>query len=391
MWFVPGGYQGPTEIRQTTGIEQFAGGRRVELARAGLASIPSLSLSDLKGVVESAEGYGENQQPTVIRFAAGMGQGVLVAYDLDQPPFAEWNDRNRLATRLIDLVLDPAAKNSQGQADIGPVAHLGFDDLVGQLRRAWDRFSEVRHVSFGWIAGLTAIYLRPLIGPIDYWFVGRTGRPTLTWLTFPLAAIAFTTLAAVLTYHWKGSQVLLRQVTLIDADLATGRVRGTSWAHLYCPNSQRLAIALEPTKLDDNPSLPEFATHEANGSAKPWPATRQAITSWQGLPGPGFGGLDRSDRITSFRDPYRLAFETVNVEQLQGRLVDFPIATHSSRAFVSQWWQTFSRDDSQTELFASKDSVVSGRVTNPFPADLDDAYILFDRWAFKIGRLAIRN
>ncbi|MCA9148009.1 MAG: hypothetical protein KDA92_01855 [Planctomycetales bacterium] len=363
-WFTPGEFLGTTTLRQTTGIEQFAGARRIETATGLAGGIAVAEIRPARGVVEATEGYGDNRLATIVRFASGMGQGIFVGYDLDQEPFAQWKDREKLAGQLLERVLSPVNKGQREQSDIGPVAHLGFDDLAGQLRRALDRFPGVKNISFGWVAGLTVLYLL-LIGPLDYWLIRRLDRPSLTWFTFASYVVGFTAIAVYLVSTWKGNTLQASQVALVDASLETSEVRGTTWAHIYSPQSTRVSIDLD---LSDIPTPRTTPPTQPHGQA----------VSWQGLPGAGFGGLERSDKSASFHDPYQIT--------PAGSIAQFPIATHSSRALIGQWWTTLS-DTSRTELFASRDSVVSGQITNPFAADLSDVYVLFDRWAYKLGNI----
>ena len=371
-WLVPGDLEGVVKQRQTTGIEQFAEAtRRLDQVRSeGLVfELPMSVIAHPRGKVEATEGFGTQQSPAVIRGTVGLGRVVFVAFDLDQPPFTAWPDQPRLLAKLLSLALAQAGEEETVRSGLGPVAHVGFGDLIGQLRHALDQFSGVRLVPFSWIAALIAIYIT-IIGPLDYWLLRRWGRTEWTWLTFGLSVVAFTALAGFLAYLWKGHDFRCNQVTLIDVDLPSGTVRGTTWAHLFSPRTSQMALQTEPRAPLD------------------WVSPPQQATSWQGLPGDGFGGLDRRDRTTTFEGPYQLSLELRAPDEANVRLARFPMAAWASQSLLGQWWGQVAWPTGSTQLTAGLDATLSGTITNPLPEDIDDAYLVYDRWAYRLGHVA---
>ena len=70
------------------------------------------------------------------------------------------------------------------------LTHLGYDDLIGQLRAALDQFPGVSLVNFTTVSVLTIVYLL-LIGPGDFLLLSRLRLPRhITWLTLPVVALA---------------------------------------------------------------------------------------------------------------------------------------------------------------------------------------------------------
>ena len=371
-WLLPGELEGVANQRQTTGIEQFAeASRRLDqVGSSGFSfSLPMAVIRHPRGKVEATEGFGAQQSAAVIRGTVGLGRVVFVALDLDLPPLSEWPDRPRLLARLLGFALDEAGDDESVHSGLGPVTHVGFSDLSGQLRHALDQFSGVRLVPFSWIAGLMVAYIA-IIGPLDYWLLRRWGRAEWTWLSFGFSVIVFTALAVVLAHRWKGHEFRCNQVTLIDMDLASGRVRGTTWAHLFSPRTSQLALQTQPR------------------AAFTWVTPPQQATSWQGLPGDGFGGLDRSDRIETFKRPYQLMLDVNAPAAANVRMEHFPMAAWSSQSLLGQWWGTVDWPEGVTRLTAGLDAKVSGSITNPLPVDIEEAYLVYDRTAYRLGRLA---
>src|SRR5690606_12861597 len=107
--------------------------------------------------------------------------------------------------RLLDLAWGPAERVDMDVSS--RVSHVGYTDLIGQLRAALDQFPAVRLVPFSLVALLIAIYIL-LIGPLDYLLLRRWGgRFTWTWLTWSMAVIAFCGLAYGLDFWWKGDRL----------------------------------------------------------------------------------------------------------------------------------------------------------------------------------------
>ena len=78
------------------------------------------------------------------------------------------------------------------------------------------------------MAGLVFIYIL-WIGPGDYFLVKRLlKRMELTWITFPVMVLSVSLGAYLLAYHLKGDQLRINQVNLVDVDVETGLVRGTT-------------------------------------------------------------------------------------------------------------------------------------------------------------------
>ena len=361
---VPGRVMGVLDQRQTTGLEQYVRADvRLDRDAQGRFAMPMADLELAHGRVETWVGFGNDQRPCITRAAVGLGQVVFAGVDLDSELFDEWPDRGKLLEKLLDLTLDGVYDQTY-RSEVG--LGVGYTDLVGQVRGALDQFRGVRLVPFSWIAGLAAIYIL-VMGPLDYWLLNRWKRPELTWYTFLVTVIAFSFLATWLAFRWKGYDALINQITVIDADLASGQTRGITWAHLYSPKTQRVDVASRPT----------FAIAAPKGSS----------TSWQGLPGDGFGGLNRRDATSPFDEGYECQVDIGKVEAATIDLQQMPIAVWSSRSIAGHWWGQNAWQDIATESFLTPTTEGSliGSITNPWPVDLKNTVLIYDRWAYRIG------
>jgi hypothetical protein len=186
-------------------------------------------------------------------------------------------------------------------------------------------------------------------------------------LTFGLSVFLFTGLAVVLANHWKGDQLRSNQVTLLDVAVPSGTVRGTTWAHVFSPRTRQVTLQTEPNVSFD------------------WSVPVQQVTCWQGLPGDGFGGLDRRRHAESFRRPYQVQLQFASPELADARFQNFPIPAWSSRDLLGQWWGQARLAPGNTQLTAGADASLSGSIVNPLAIDLSDVYLVYERWALRVG------
>ena len=113
------------------------------------------------------------------------------------------------AQLLVSQILQqihPMIQDQNESAEVGQVAHVGYTDIIGQLRGALDQFSGVTLFAFSWVAVLLGVYVL-LIGPGDYFFLnrvlGRHGQASFRpgnldpWQDFQLRQSARQTTGAV--------------------------------------------------------------------------------------------------------------------------------------------------------------------------------------------------
>src|SRR5262249_6258226 len=115
--------------------------RQVEIACVQLGP-------DMHGLVwEEREGDDREQRPIVLQSSCGLGRVVLVAFDLDAPPFSTWEGQGGFWKRLHNEI---APHQSAVNADqpIGPWGQGG--ELGMDLKRGLENFEEVPVISFGW-------------------------------------------------------------------------------------------------------------------------------------------------------------------------------------------------------------------------------------------------
>ncbi len=369
-------------LRVTSGLESYAGSNErldsVGGQRARRFGIPITALSHVRGLIESSETGGPTGRlPTIVRFPYGLGQITFLAFDPELPPFDGWQGRPTLMARVLQIAGPGWQSRAESETRQGQGVHLGYEDLVGQLRSALEQYPGVTRIQFSWVAGLLALYIA-LIGPADYFLLKRFRRQTWTWLSFSLVAVAFCLLAYGLMQRVADRQVHVNQVDLVDVDLASGLVRGSAWTHIYSPVTDRYTLnwlANVPVTMRD--------THHFG-----------RLLSWQGLPGGGLGGLDRrtvgtilfaEPYLTGCRDergPPRMEAGPSDSEPTAD-IADLPIEVSGTKSLFGAWWVVGELAGGQ-RLTASAHGSLTGQLTNPLDCELTDCMVLYENWMYPV-------
>ncbi len=349
----PGEFQQTVPLRQTNALESYIESR-VPIPSGAAGALRVSQIERAQGVVEAREGT----LPLIVRRALGFGQVIFTAFDLDEGPLRDWPDRGVLVGKLLDLGAASLENVREGR---GIIRH-GYDDLAGQLRSALDQFPEVILVPFWSIVVIVAGYLI-LIGPGDYFLVRKVfGRAATTWITFPLAVVGVSAGLYVLANAIKGHQVRLNQVDLIDVDLPTGEVRGTSWANVFSPRVDQYDLTWAPRGLG-GPS-------EAGS----------LLLSWFGLPGEGLGAMNaRTIAPATWRQPYEFASSL-------DALTRVPIQVWSTKSLAARWNGRQSVVPIRAVL-SDEERNLTGSVTSELDFPLKGSLLCYGRWAYELGNL----
>jgi len=364
--FSPGKQTQVVPQRTTSGLESFAGAtERLDVGRDG---IKMTAVTDVRGrVICSETGGPSGRLPTIVRSPHGFGKIVFVAFDPDRPPFVDWQGRPSLVARMLEEDRWGQRDGSDAGTRSRRVAHLGYEDLVGQLREALDEFQGVTRAKFSWVAGLILLYIL-LIGPGDYFLLKKMGRLHWTWLSFPLVVLGFCVLAFVLSNRLSGNRLRINQVELVDVDVESSVMRGTMWSHIYSPDTQSFDLSLEW-------SAPA-------GEAAPDKAG--LLLTWQGLPGSGLGGMNATATADLFTDPYRILYPTGPPSTGTRPISGLPILTSASRSLAARWWADVDAD-SEGRLTATNSGLLSGRLTYPLDVELTECMVLYENRAYLIS------
>ena len=360
----PGRLQQMLTLRQSNALETYSGS-----LKPISQSLRVPQLADLQGTVEVQDA---KDLPLVVRRTSGFGQIVFVAVDLDLPPLSGWPGRPLLMRKLLDISEAPLAEAAQSST----VMHFGFDDMAGQLRSALDQFEGIPAVSFWLVVAVFLGYL-VLIGPVEYLFLRKVlRRMEWTWLTFPPVMLACCC-AAYGTAHWlKGDEIRVNQVDLVDVDVQSGLLRGTSWANLFSPQTQPYDLSVQPGGAGWQPAPRSAGWQDA---PRRGPARAEVVVSWFGLPGSGLGGMSpKTAGPVSWEQPYQ-------VSPRLDRLVGLPVQVWSTKSLCARW--TARVEPGVAAELTEQSHTPVGTVTNRLDFPLSQCLLVYGRWLYELGTL----
>ncbi|GIW94229.1 MAG: hypothetical protein KatS3mg110_2270 [Pirellulaceae bacterium] len=351
------------QITEAPGLESFAHADQplgpFTAVTCDRSDLPALTWFDARHA---------GRQPAICRYAVGLGVVTWVMFDLDQPAFESWSATPAV---LAELARQAGGEPPAGREELTRrVVHIGFDEMVGQLRSALDFFpgsgltGGVALVSFTAVAALLVLYILWL-GPGDYallWLL--KGRREWTWLTWTIGIIAFSVLIHFLHTRWKSpAGPIVNRVELVDIDADTGHVRGTTWASVYSHRLAKYSWHLKPSTPIEGSEL----------------QLSENLLTWQGLPGTGLGGLDRTAVETLSGIPYPIrTFD----ELRRADVIEAPILAAGTRALLGQWRGKLSRPIG-SGLWADRNGFLKGSFQNPLSVPLKDVLIAHQRWAYR--------
>jgi hypothetical protein len=360
----PGRFAGVISQRRTGGLEQYiSAGDRLPAGDPQAGELRMTVLTGARGRIEVAEASGPASRPIVVHYPVGFGRATLIAVDLERGPVAAWRERPKLVRRLLEGS-GSELQIGQREGGRGKVSHIGYEDLSGQLRAALDDFPGVTLIAFSWVGALIVLYVA-LIGPVDYYFLRRfAGKMERTWFTFPAIVVLFCLTAWAGVRFSRVDRLLVNRVELVDVDVESGLLRGTTWAHVYAPATERFDISLAPDTL-----------------TRPGEGPSGVLLTWQGLPGAGLGGMN-STAGNLFNAPYRLA-----AEQQDGVLRvephGMPIQVRSTRSLAGRWWAP-AQTAGAGELAATSDGLLTGEIANPLSVPLRDCLLAYNHWWYRV-------
>jgi hypothetical protein len=310
--------------------------------------------------------------PIMVRVPYGTGQIILVAFDLEQPPFTRWEGQPEFWKKLQKDTQLTLQASRQNQMQFGWNHEQVSNDLSGSLYETMQAFPKVSNISFGWVWLFIFVYII-VVGPLDYFFLKKVvKRLELTWITFPSVVLVVSVVSYFTAYALKGNDLLINKADLVDIDVGVdpeGRPVWTSygqtWFTLFSPRIQHYTIGLEP-------AAPNWG-REPNEEDK----ASTVLLSWMGRPDDSYGGFGRSRSQSLFRRSYSYAPDATGLEGV-------PIQVWTEKSFAGSWVRPISQDkppfvvddDFGFEVMDNSPRL-RGRITNQLPVDLIDVHLIY--------------
>lgn len=330
-------------------VEQWA-----NYVRSPLGSLTVARVRLRQGAVALArERQGDKAWPVVALAGCGRGRVLLVAFDLDATAFTGWKGHDLFWKRVHEeLGPRPLTRGKEQDTQGGDKP----DELGSALQRGLESFEAVPAVSFGWVAFFILLYIL-IVGPLDYFFLKKVvKRLELTWVSFPVVAVLVGVAAYCTAHTFKGNELRINKIDVVDVDLRSGAVHGTTWFALFSPKLEGYTIGLEPA--------PGWG-HAQDGG--------EMLTTLS-PPDGSAGGVDREGSRQMFRRPYVYAAGAAGLKGV-------PVPVWASRSFTANWRTRFAPG----ELVAAEGFGLSrdgrrltGRLHNLLPLELKDVSLFYN-------------
>ena len=352
--WLPVKIQGTVKLRDLSPVESYCR-QSSRIMPPGDESLEAANLSAPGGQEQVPSLAG----PLLCRAAYGLGRVTVFGLDLNAPQLANWSAASDLALRIFDIEENQARRS---QTISNRLTQTGITELATQLDASLDEFAPVSRFTIWHVMGLLAALVL-VVGPLDFLVVHKLlRRPELTWITFPLVALA----AAGATIYWskeaKGDRVLVNQLDVLDVDAGSGWAQAHSYTLIYSPDNRRYDVSAES-------NAPRLNTGKSGGSDSVAPRI-----CWRGRPEATYGGMYRAGGAEISRPSYAASAGCRELEEL-------PIAIWSTKNLEAEWSsQTLGLVESQLESRGL--GHLGGTLTHHFAEPIEDWMVAFGHQVF---------
>jgi hypothetical protein len=207
--------------------------------------------------------------PLVLERAVGGGRIVVLTFDVAAAALRGRVARDQFWRRLLGLnepfevLAERAAREGRDQSSsdhVAALAEIGTPGMAGiefaatgteALGLGWRRVLSEALEEFEGLNPLPVLFLvifgvlyLVAIGPGDYFFVRRLGRPVLTWLTFPLVALGFSAVAIGVVSIGRTDGSVMKCLEIVDEMPTLGRARGSTFCSLWSSGRDDLVLSV---------------------------------------------------------------------------------------------------------------------------------------------------
>ncbi len=372
-------------------------------AKAGTAPVTpaveilKLDVDPTKGVraliTEPATDDDPKRRPLILEAPCGLGRVILVAFDLDQGPFLDWNFASQAKFwQKMNGELRPNQAREHAQPAVqnnwnGMSNDNSRFDVGTMMQDRLESFDEVPVISFGWVALFILIYI-VIVGPLDYLFLKKVvKRLELTWITFPAVVLTVSAVAYVSAYYLKGNDLRINKVDVVDVvaeQAGSGTARGShaygsTWFTLFSPRIQNYTVGVEPA----GPTwVPDALADRSATNPNPY----GVLVGWMGRPENAWGGTGRTGSSPGLfgRRAYQYAPEAAALEGV-------PIQVWSTKSFTASWQAALPEDrplfEADLKRTGQQGERIGGTITSRLPVSLDSVVLFYHNQRYELGRL----
>jgi hypothetical protein len=205
---------------------------------AGTGAVPRFLGFSIEGAEREGEPLVRDDGGIALatRWHAGLGEVILIAFDVDGPIGTSKAAREAFWAELVRTGLPPRPERGHGRWPVGaPVS----DATAHRLLAAAGEGTPILP-----IAAIALLYVAA-IGPANFFFLRRRGREPLLVATIPAIAGVFTAGTFAAGYAWKGIRLRVREISRIEARIGERAALRTRIVGLAPAFKTRVAIGLE--------------------------------------------------------------------------------------------------------------------------------------------------
>ncbi|MFM7131358.1 MAG: hypothetical protein ACKO0V_18575, partial [bacterium] len=200
--------------------------------------------------------------------------------------------------------------------------------------------------------------------------------PELTWVTFPLLVVAVTGVVYVMTYRFKGSDLRVNKIDVVDIDYISQTSRGWSGATVFSPVNADYTIGFTPVKSGAEQSL-------AAGEPADDPTMLYQSTSWFDSPDATLGGSGRPATLNLAATAYRFGGKSGS-----SRLENLRIPIWSTKSLEGRWMKPgLALNPVRSSITRTGTDRVTGRITNLLAEPLEDTILVYQQQVYDLGKI----
>ena len=188
----------------------------------------------------------------------GAGRVLMMSGDPSAPPFLGWSGQGALWTEVM--------RNLPRVQRLESVGHNGYDNsyykgygyngntTIGsteQLLSVIKKLPQLQTPPTSVIAWFLAVYVFCLV-PLNYFILRGIDKRELAWVTIPVIAVVFSVASYLAARNIKGTDLLVRQVNIVQGSGTGNRARTDAMLWLYSPRRANYDISsTQPLALAD--------------------------------------------------------------------------------------------------------------------------------------------
>lgn len=172
--------------------------------------------------------------PLMLNRSVGLGEVTVLLFSPEREPARSWTNAPVFWAKVAHVpprkYVSSNVSSSQQHYGI-----WGADAVFGAILDT----RQVRTLPAGLLFLLLIGYML-VIGPADYFWLKRLGRPMLTWITFPAYVVGFSCLIYLIGFKLRSGELEWNELHVVDVIHGNGMktLRGRTYASLYSPSTR---------------------------------------------------------------------------------------------------------------------------------------------------------